>query len=367
LTAPVTIRVELGKRSYDLRIGSDILAEAGSFVAERLKGKHAVAITDEHVRDPHAVAVAASLQQQGIRCETLAVPAGEETKCVEQAGELWNRLLELGADRQTIIVAVGGGVVGDLAGFVAATYARGIPFVQVPTSLMAQVDSSVGGKVGINLPLAKNLVGAFWQPAGVLIDLAVLDTLPDREYRSGLAEVVKYGVILDEEFFRYLEGHVREINVRDEATLQHLVRRSCELKAQVVAADEHEETGQRAVLNYGHTFCHAIEAIAGYGTFLHGEAVAIGMICASRLAELVGRIDGELTARQERLLAALGLPTSVTGLDIEPLMAAMQRDKKAEAGRPRFVLPARIGYVELVGGVDEALVRRAWGLTILGG
>ncbi len=278
---------------------------------------------------------------------------------MEQAAALWNRLLDLGADRQTVIVAVGGGVIGDLAGFVAATYARGIPFVQVPTSLMAQVDSSVGGKVGINLPLAKNLVGAFWQPAGVLIDLAALDTLPQREYRSGLAEVVKYGVILDEEFFAYLEAHVDAVNARDSAALLHLVRRSCELKAQVVAADEHEETGQRAVLNYGHTFCHAIETVAGYGTYLHGEAVAIGMIRASRLAELAGRIPGEITLRQEKLLTAFGLPTTARGLDPEAQVAAMQRDKKVEHGKLRFVLPARMGRVELVGGIDLELVRRA--------
>ncbi len=356
----VTIRVELSERSYDIRIGRGILDESGRFVAERLKGKQAVVITDEHVRQPHADKVAAALVASGTRTDTLVVPAGEDTKGAAQAAALWNRLLELGADRKTFVVAVGGGVVGDLAGFVAATYARGIPFIQVPTSLMAQVDSSVGGKVGINLPLAKNLVGAFWQPAGVLIDLAALDTLPAREYRSGLAEVVKYGVILDEEFFAFLESHIAEINARDNATLLHLIRRSCELKAQVVAADEHEETGLRAVLNYGHTFCHPLETVAGYGTYLHGEAVAIGMMCASRLAEFVGRIDTKLTMRQGNLLSALGLPTTVTGLDIDALMTAMQRDKKAEEGKLRFVLPSRLGHVELVGGIDAALIRRAW-------
>ncbi|MGI8978057.1 MAG: 3-dehydroquinate synthase [Pirellulaceae bacterium] len=360
MSAPVTIRVELSERSYDIRIAWGILDQAGSFVAERLKGRQAVVITDGNVRQPHGDKVAASLAASGIRTETLVVPAGEVTKSAEQAAALWNRLLELGADRKTFVVAVGGGVVGDLAGFVAATYARGIPFVQVPTSLMAQVDSSVGGKVGINLPLAKNLVGAFWQPAGVLIDLAVLDTLPAREYRSGLAEVVKYGVILDEEFFKYLETHVAEIIARDTATLLHLVRRSCELKAQVVATDEHEETGLRAVLNYGHTFCHAIETVSGYGTYLHGEAVAIGMVRASRLAELVGRIHADLTARQMKLLSSLGLPTSVSGLDVDALMTAMQRDKKAEQGKLKFVLPSRLGSVELIEGVKVELVRQAW-------
>jgi len=359
LSAPVTIRVELSERSYDIRIGSGILEGAGAFVSERLKGKHAVVITDENVRSPHADKVAASLMAAGIRADTLVVPAGEETKSAQQAAALWNRLLELGADRKTFVVAVGGGVVGDLAGFVAATYARGIPFIQVPTTLMAQVDSSVGGKVGINLPLAKNLVGAFWQPAGVLIDLAALATLPVREYRSGLAEVVKYGVILDEEFFKYLETHVPEIAARESATLVHLIRRSCELKAQVVSADEHETKGLRAILNYGHTFCHAIETVSGYGHFLHGEAVAMGMNCAARLAEMTGRINSELTVRQERLLAALGLPTVVKGLDIDALLGAMLRDKKAEQGQLRFVLPARLGRVELIGNIDLSLVRRA--------
>lgn len=354
-----TIRVELRERSYDIRIGRGILEEAGRFIIERLPGRHAVVITDQNVRAPHAQRVSAALIAAGFRTEMICIPPGEGSKSPQQAEALWNRLLELRTDRKSIIAAVGGGVVGDLAGFVAATYARGIPFVQVPTSLMAQVDSSVGGKVGINLPLAKNIVGAFWQPAGVLIDLAALDTLPPREYRSGLAEVVKYGVILDEGFFSYLERHVEAINSRDSAVLEQLIRRSCELKAQVVAADEHEESGIRAVLNYGHTFCHAIETVAGYGEYLHGEAVAIGMICASRLAHLAGRIDEELTQRQEKLLSALGLPTSVEGLDVAALLAAMQRDKKADQGALRFVLPTRMGHVELVGGFEPDLVRRA--------
>jgi len=353
-----TIRVELRERSYDIRIGRGLFSQLGEFLRERLPARKAFLITDENVRT-HAAAAAQSLSSSGIHAETLVVPAGEETKSAQQAGQLWNRLLELGADRKSTVVAVGGGVVGDLAGFVAATYARGIPFVQVPTTLMAQVDSSVGGKVGINLPLAKNLVGAFWQPAGVLIDLAALDTLPMREFRSGLAEVVKYGVILDEAFFSYLEGNIAAILGRDAGALAWIIRRSCELKAQVVSQDEREETGLRAVLNYGHTFCHAIETVAGYGTFLHGEAVAIGMICASRLAQMMGRIDKKTTERQEKLLAAFGFTTTISGLSAEELLAVMQRDKKAEHGALRFVLPSRMGHVELVGGVNPELVRRA--------
>jgi 3-dehydroquinate synthase len=254
-------------------------------------------------------------------------------------------------------VAVGGGVVGDLAGFVAATFSRGLSLIQIPTSVIAQVDSSVGGKVGINLPLAKNLVGAFWQPAGVLIDIQVLDTLPEREFRSGLAEVVKYGMILDPELFAYLERHTDAILKRQPDVLAHLIERSCRLKADVVEQDEREETGLRAVLNYGHTFCHAIETVAGFGKFLHGEAVAIGMVYAARLAQRMGRIDAALVDRQCALLTALGLPTQLVGLDPDDLLAAMQRDKKVQLGNLRFVLPTRLGHVELAGGVDLALVR----------
>jgi 3-dehydroquinate synthase len=291
--------------------------------------------------------------------DVMVVPPGESSKSVEMANTLWQGLLELGADRKTVVVAVGGGMIGDLAGFVAATFARGLPFVQVPTTLLAQVDSSVGGKVGVNLPGAKNMVGAFWQPRGVLIDTAVLGTLGEREYRSGLAEVVKYGMILDADFFAYLEGHVDALNRRDHDSLRHVILRSCELKAQVVAADEREETGQRAVLNYGHTFAHALEALTDYDSLLHGEAVAIGMSCAARLAQRLGRIGEDLTHRQDKLLTALGLPTTLPDVDLDKLIPLMSRDKKVEHGRLRFVLPARLGHVELVGNVDLSDVRAA--------
>jgi 3-dehydroquinate synthase len=229
---------------------------------------------------------------------------------------------------------------------------------QVPTTLLAQVDSSVGGKVGVNLPGAKNMVGAFWQPLGVLIDTAVLGTLPPREYRSGLAEVVKYGVILDAEFFAWLEAHTAELNDRNDAALGHVVAHCCQLKADVVRQDEREETGQRAVLNYGHTFCHALEALTGYGTLLHGEGVAIGMMCAARLAERLGRIDGALARRQHELLTALGLPVATPeGLSPDDLITLMARDKKVEHGRLRFVLPTRLGRVELAADVPTAEVR----------
>lgn len=360
-----TIRVALAERSYDIEIGRGNLAQAGEFLRQRLPlCRQVVVITDQNVALSHAAGVARAIQSAGLTCDVLTVPAGEASKCVAQAEKLWTELVRLKADRKTLVLAVGGGVVGDLAGFVAATYSRGLALVQVPTSLLAQVDSSVGGKVGINLPAAKNIVGAFWQPAGVLIDLDVLATLPEREYLSGLAEVVKYGVILDAEFFTYLEQHVSDLLARNAELLEKVIARCCELKASVVAKDEREETGLRAVLNYGHTFCHALETVTGYGTYLHGEAVAIGMICASRLAESLGRIDASLTRRQLDLLAALGLPVAIGSLQPpiqkNELLAAMQRDKKAEHGRLRFVLPSRLGHVELVDRVEEGPVGESW-------
>lgn len=357
---PQLVRVALGQRSYEIEIGRGNLATCGQFIAQRVPSHHAVVIADAQVSKTHAGQVSRSLQAAGFRVDELTVPPGEASKCVAQLQRLWEDLLTLRTDRKSVVVAVGGGVVGDLAGFVAASFGRGLAFVQIPTTLLAHVDSSVGGKVGINLPQAKNMVGAFWQPAAVVIDSDVLSTLPDREYRSGLAEVVKYGVILDPDFFSYLEQHIDQLNHRDPAALQTIIARSCRLKADVVEQDEREETGLRAVLNYGHTFCHAIETVTGYGTYLHGEAVAIGMLCASRLAEKLGRIDSSVTRRQHALLAALGLPVSVAGLDLEQLMAAMQRDKKVEHGRLRFVLPSRLGHVELVGDIDPADVRAAW-------
>jgi 3-dehydroquinate synthase len=352
-----TVRVPLAERGYDIEIGTGNLAQAGRFIAARRRVSHAVVITDANVEQPHAASAAASLRESGAKADLLVIEAGEPSKSLEMAGHLWRKLLDLGADRKTVIVAVGGGVIGDLAGFAAATYARGIALVQVPTTLLAQVDSSVGGKTGVNLPGAKNMVGAFWQPLGVLIDTSVLLTLPPREYRAGLAEVVKYGVILDADFFAYLETNAAALASRDDVALRTVIARCCQLKADVVANDEREESGLRAVLNYGHTFAHAIEALTGYGRLLHGEAVAIGMLCASRLAERLGRIDASITRRQHQLLTALGLPTELPDVGKEAMLAAMSHDKKVEHGRLRFVLPTRLGHVELVGDVSTDLVR----------
>ena len=354
-----TVRVNLAERSYDIRIGSGNVEQAGDFLGGLGKVTHAAVITDGNVETPHAEQVAQSLVEASVAVDMLVVEPGEPSKAVETAAALWEKMLELGADRKTVVVAVGGGVVGDLAGFIAATYARGVRFFQVPTSLLAQVDSSVGGKVGINLPEAKNMVGAFLQPLGVLIDTATLGTLPKREYTAGLGEVVKYGVILDAALFDYLEANTPGLLARDHDVLARVIARCCRLKADVVENDEREETGLRAVLNYGHTFAHALETLSGYGEILHGEAVAIGMLCASRLAERLGRIDEPLTRRQHELLAALGLPVALPKLDPGRIMEAMMHDKKVQHGRLRFVLPDRMGHVELVGDVAPSDVRAA--------
>ncbi len=365
---PVVVQVYLGPRSYDILIVTGGLASVARYIEpwiERLTDGHARAgkafvVSDRHVEPTHAATVVASLEASGWTCRHAVIEPGEASKSLDVVSRLYDGLVDLNADRHTVVVAVGGGVVGDAAGFVAATYARGVPFLQVPTSLLAHVDSSVGGKVGINHPKAKNLIGAFHQPIGVLIDTATLTTLPDREYRSGLAEVVKYGVILDAPFFEWLEANVAGLNARAADALTYVIARSCRLKADIVEQDEHEETGARAVLNYGHTFAHAYEALCGYGRLLHGEAVAVGMLHASRLAERLGRIDAAATARQKRLLEALGLPTRLPegeSLSTDDVIDRMRLDKKSRAGKLRFVLPSRIGEVELVGDVPESDVR----------
>jgi 3-dehydroquinate synthase len=354
-----TVRVNLAGRSYDIVIGAENLSELGRFVIQCGRATHALVVTDDNVQNPHALSAAESLAGEGIKVDVISIRPGEPSKSVDVAAGLWEGFLELKADRKSIVVAVGGGVVGDLAGFIAATFARGLRFFQVPTSVVAQVDSSVGGKVGINLPEAKNMVGSFYQPAGVLIDIATLDTLPLKEYRSGLAEVVKYGVILDAEFFAFLEANTTAINQRDHNVLIQVIARCCQLKAGVVEKDEREESGLRAALNYGHTFGHAFEALSGYGKLLHGEAIAMGMCCAARLAERLGRVDAKFVKRQQNLLEALELPVSVPRLDGNKILSTMMHDKKVQHGKLRFVLPSRLGSVELVGDIDTEDVRAA--------
>lgn len=361
----IRLNVSLGDRSYPIVIGAGLQTQLATELEQWIESKQlklvrqALVITDHNVVTLHAESFLHALRAANWDCKLAIVEAGEVSKSLLATEKLYDQLVQIKANRQTTIIAIGGGVVGDLAGFVAATYTRGVPFVQIPTTLLAQVDSSVGGKVGINHPHAKNLIGAFHQPLGVLIDTNSLQTLPEREYHSGLAEVVKYGVILDADFFNYLELNTNGLNTRDASVLQHVILRGCELKAQVVEQDEFERTGLRAVLNYGHTFAHAYEALAGYGKLLHGEAVSIGMIAASRLAEHKGCISAQETQRQVKLLSALNLPTALpedVQLDPQEIIDRMKLDKKSMAGQLRFILPTKIGHVELFDDIPESEV-----------
>lgn len=313
-----------------------------------MSGEHAIVVSDTNVAEEYLELVQNQLKLCFKRLDTLVIEAGEASKSVEVSTKLWNEFIKLGADRKSSVIALGGGVVGDLAGFVAASFARGITLVQIPTSLLAQVDSSVGGKVGINLPEAKNIVGAFWQPALVAIDPDTLKTLSDREYRSGMAEVIKYGVIMDAEFFAFLEKSVERINARDPETLVAIIKRCCELKSKIVEADETEQSGRRAILNYGHTYGHAIETVFGYGKFTHGEAIAIGMNCAARLAIEINRCNKDLLTRQTALFTAVGLPVNCPIEKHSELLDAMKRDKKVSQGVLYLVLPTKIGHVEVM-------------------
>lgn len=354
------IEVQLGPRSYPILIDAD--SGPGACAAQHTPGRSALVVGDTNT-STHAQSVADRLADSGFHVVRHDVPAGEESKCLEQAGRLYDVLAGMRADRKALVVAVGGGVVGDLAGFAAATYNRGLPLFMVPTTLLAMVDSSVGGKVGINHAAGKNLIGAFHQPVVVWIETKMLQTLPEREYLSGLAEVVKYGVIFDAEFFAWLESHIAQLLRRDRDAVEHVIERSCRLKADVVEKDEYERHGLRAALNYGHTFGHAFEAVAGYGAWLHGEAVAAGMMCAARMAASRSLIAPGIVERQQALLQALGLPVAPDSWPVADLITAMHTDKKAEAGRLRFILPVELGKVQTFDDVTDAEVRTALALA----
>ena len=345
-------------RSYTIHVGDTILQDIGGLLKTDCV-QRAVIVSDQSVNATHAKTVAEALQDASITIDHLTIPSGEASKSLAEAERLWNEFARLKIDRKTAILAVGGGVIGDLTGFVAATFSRGLDFWQVPTTLVAQVDSAIGGKTGVNLPAGKNLVGAFWQPRGVVADISTLTTLPDREYVSGLAEVVKYGMILDTDFFHWLEDNALRVKDREKRSVAHIVRRSAELKTLVVERDEREITGLRACLNYGHTFAHAFETATGYGTLLHGEAVSLGMMAAASLACSLNRIDQLVVDRQQKLLETLGLPVSTTtlnGIEDNDLLGIMSQDKKNIGGKLRFILPSAIGEVETVDNVCHEFV-----------
>jgi 3-dehydroquinate synthase len=359
--APEGVRVELAGRSYDILIGPGLLAEAGRLIERAVGRRRLIVVTDETVERLHLPVLTRSLAAAGLRADVVAVPAGEASKDLRRFPAFLERILALGPDRRTVLVALGGGVVGDLAGFAAATLLRGLDFVQIPTTLLAQIDSSVGGKTGVNAPQGKNLVGAFHQPALVLADLDLLRTLPRRELLAGYAEMVKYGLIGDAAFFAHLEDAAPRLLSLDPATLGAAVALCCRMKAAIVAEDE-REAGRRALLNLGHTFGHAFEAETGFGDrLLHGEAVALGMAMAAALSVRLGRLDPDSARRVRRHLAAAGLPVSLAeaGLDAgaaPALLAHMAHDKKTSEGRFTFVVLDAIGAAALARGVDPAPV-----------
>jgi 3-dehydroquinate synthase len=350
-----SLGVKLGARSYPIHIGADLLGR-GELFAPHVRGGSAAIVTNAVVAPLYLEKLKKALP--GVRITEVIVADGEEAKSWQSLNRVFDALLKARCGRDTLVVALGGGVVGDLAGFAAAIYQRGVDFLQVPTTLLAQVDSSVGGKTAINHALGKNMIGAFHQPRAVVSDVRTLDTLPDRELRSGIAEVIKHGFALDAAFVDWLEKNIDRLLQRDAAALTHAVKRSCELKARVVAADE-REAGERALLNFGHTFGHAIETGTGYGAWLHGEAVAAGMVMAAELSELMGDLRKTDVARVRTLLKRAGLPVSGPALAPERMLELMALDKKAAKGRTRFVLLQSIGRAALRADVDEDLVRKA--------
>ena len=350
-----TLSVALGSRTYPIHIGAGILA-AAELYRPHLGGGAAAIVTNAVVAPLYLQRVKKALG--GMRITEVVVADGEQAKSWQTLNQIFDALLNGRCGRDTLVIALGGGVVGDLAGFAAAVYQRGVPFIQVPTTLLSQVDSSVGGKTAINHPLGKNMIGTFHQPLAVISDVAALDTLPDRELRSGLAEVIKHGFALDASFVDWLESNVEKILRRDHGALGYAIRRSCELKARIVAADE-RETGERALLNFGHTFGHAIEAGTGYGAWLHGEAVAAGMVMAAELSSLMGQLKKNEVNRVRELVRRAGLPVSGPALAPERLLELMALDKKAAKGKTRFVLLESLGRAALRSDVDEKAVRAA--------
>ncbi|HHY84875.1 MAG TPA: 3-dehydroquinate synthase [Verrucomicrobia bacterium] len=355
-----SVDVPLGDRSYRIQIAPGLLERLGKECSRLKHGRRCAVISDRNVTPLYAKAAHESLSRAGFEPALITVPAGETAKSLDTVRRCYDALATHRLERRSFIVALGGGVVGDLAGFVAATYLRGIAFVQAPTTLLAQVDSSVGGKVGVNLKAGKNLVGAFHQPRLVLCDLDTLRTLPEREFRAGLAEVIKYGIIYDASFFRKLERSLDRILDRDPRVLADVVARCCEIKADVVGKDE-KESGLRAILNFGHTVGHALEAISRYGKYLHGEAISIGQVIAAELSSRVLGLPAGEAARIRELFARAGLPTSLrlNARNRGRLVAAMHLDKKVSAGEIKFVLARRIGEVEFGCRVSPEILDRA--------
>ena len=352
-----TIRVDLGARSYPILIQANLLKTLGDELQQLgCSGKVGI-VTDRHLADLYLSGATRHLKRAGYTVVPIVLAPGEQTKTLRSIASIVDVLVNARFERTSTLLALGGGVIGDLTGFAAAIYQRGIPFVQVPTSLVAQVDSSVGGKTGVDHPKGKNLIGAFNQPRAVLIDPRTLASLPAREWKAGLGEVIKYGVIADTTFFDYLERHVESIVKLEQAATVQIIKRSCEIKAQVVSEDE-RESDRRRILNFGHTIGHALESLAGYRGLIHGEAVGIGMVYEADLARYLGICEESVVTRIRSLVASVGLPVSLPRVSFGALWGAMQQDKKVSAGTVYCVVPERIGFVRIVALEKERV--RSW-------
>ena len=354
-----TLTVGLAERSYPIHIGSNLLDRA-ELLLPHLPHKRVAVVTNATVAPLYLEPLRRLLQSHGVEVIPIILPDGEAYKNADTLGQIYSALLTHRCERNTPLIALGGGVIGDMTGYAAATYLRGVPFIQIPTTLLAQVDSSVGGKTGINHPLGKNMIGAFYQPQVVLADITTLNTLPDKELRAGIAEVIKYGLIRDLPFFEWLEHHMEKLLARDVEALQYAITRSCQNKAEVVAADE-RESGERALLNLGHTFGHAIETGMGYGAWLHGEAVAAGTIMAADLSCRLGWINKHDMTRIQKLFECVGLPVTAPALGEEKYLQLMGLDKKVVGGKLRFVLLKAIGHAVISADIAPDLLQQTLG------
>jgi 3-dehydroquinate synthase len=356
-----TLKVELANRSYPIHIGRNLIADA-NLILPHLKRKHVAIVTNTTVAPLYLDKLTQTLQAAGVSVIPIILPDGEAYKNTETLNKIYDALLQNRCERSTTLIALGGGVIGDLTGYAAATYLRGVPFIQIPTTLLSQVDSSVGGKTGINHPLGKNMIGAFYQPQVVLADIDTLKTLPARELSAGMAEVIKYGLIRDAEFFNWLEAHIEQLMALEESAISEAIFRSCQNKADVVAIDEHE-TGERALLNLGHTFGHAIENAMGYGVWLHGEAVGAGTMMAADLSQRMGWLSAAEVARIHALLTKARLPLDAPKLGVDKYLELMQMDKKVADGKIRLVLQQGIGKSVITSDYDADILRAT--LTLL--
>jgi 3-dehydroquinate synthase len=353
------VPVNLGSHSYSIVVEAGALATVGERLRALGVGRRAALVTDVAIMRLHGGAVVGSLEKAGFTVTIVEVPEGETAKTLAVAEHCWDRLLAAGLDRISTVLGLGGGAVGDLAGFVAATYMRGLNFVTLPTTVLAQVDASIGGKTAIDHPKAKNLIGAFHQPRLVVVDPAVARTLPERDFRSGLAEIVKHGIVLERAYFDEVERDTGRLLARELDVLERVIGGSCRLKASVIERDPEEKSELRFALNYGHTIGHALEAVTGYERWTHGEAVALGIVAEARLARRLGLADEATTVRQERLLAAVGLPVRADHVDVDAVLTAITHDKKARDGRVPFVLAPSLGAFRVVYDVPSAQVRAA--------